>query len=114
MMRNQMPFKRPAQALSIILIVLSIISCSTEARFEKRYSSWIGSSIYSLVDAWGEPQIILEKQDQTIEYGYNLSLSKKKQLPDTCIIFFQFRKSDNTIIGIRHEGDRCKMAPSFV
>lgn len=92
----------------------AITSCATEARFERWYSSWIGSDIEKLEKAWGKPQYINQKPNGIAEYGYNLSLSKKKPLPDTCILYFNFDKSSGVILSIRHEGGRCKVAPSFV
>ena len=97
----------------LCITVLCLASCATESRFERKYSSWIGSDREELMSAWGKPQVILMANENKTEYGYNLSLSKNRPLPDTCILYF-ITDSTGVIIGIRHEGNRCKRAPSFV
>ena len=97
-----------------MLLAVLMQACASEARLESKYSSWIGANISELVGAWGSPQYILGGMSPFVEYGYNLSLSKKDSLPDTCIVYFRFNNLDKIIIGARHEGSRCKRAPSFV
>ena len=96
----------------IIICVLFINSCSTVEGFEKHYGTWIGGSLKELKNAWGDAQIINELSNGNIEYGYNLSKSKKKILPNTCILYFEVNNIEK-IIRIRHEGNRCHRAPSF-
>jgi len=99
---------------AMVILALLMQACATEARLESKYSSWIGANISELVGAWGDPQYVLGENNPFVEYGYNLSLSKKDSLPDTCIVYFRFNNLDKIIIGARHEGSRCKRAPSFV
>jgi len=98
--------------ITLFVIILLTSSCATTARFEETYNTWVGMTSVELVAAMGKPNEIIKLPDGTTEYSYNLSISKRKPLPNTCILNF-ILDTGGVITGIKHEGNLCKRAPSF-
>ncbi len=98
--------------IPILFISIALTACVTTERFEKRYKTWIGNTKTKLINAYGEPQNIINNPNGTYEYSYNLSKSKKAPLPDTCILNFIISSKD-IITGIKYKGNYCRRGPSF-
>ena len=96
----------------ILFISIVLTACVTTERFEKRYKTWIGFNKEKLVNAYGQPQNIINNSNGIYEYSYNLSKSKKESLPDTCILTFIINSKD-IITDIKYKGNYCRRGPSF-
>ena len=94
-----------------MLLIIVSVGCATETNFESHYDDWVGGKALELTKAWGEPTEIISLPKRNLQYSYNLS--KDKVLPDTCVVYFEV-DSKGVIVAFRHEGNRCKRAPSFV
>jgi hypothetical protein len=95
-------------------LVVLLIGCATVENFEASVNSWLGADIQRLLDAWKTPDKTHTLQNGNSEYEYNIDKKYNKILPDTCVVFFEVDRNSQTIIHIRHEGNRCRRAPSFV
>ena len=96
----------------LMLLVICIAGCATTENFEQHYRGWIGGNVQELLNAWGQPAQVISLSNGNREYVYQLS--RYTQLPDACVIYFEVDRDTKNIIRIRHEGDRCKRAPSIV
>jgi len=102
-----------ATIFAFICISLLISSCVTTARFEDHYDDWVGSNVSTLIEAWGEAQETKTLKNGITELSYNMSISKRKPLPDTCILTFIVNRK-GIITGIKHKGNYCRKGLSFV
>lgn len=98
--------------LIIGLITNILMGCATTENFDQAYSSWVGLDSEELLRGWGKPTQVIKLANGNTEYVYNLS--RYSQLPDACVVYFEADQQTGKIIRIRHEGNRCKRAPSFV
>jgi len=103
--------------ISIIAGLLTLlIGCSTVENFDEFINRWIGADSSQLLSGgWRE-----DLQGETllpngnVEYIFDITKRYNLTLPDACVIYFEVDSQTKKIVRIRHEGNRCKRAPSFV
>ena len=105
---------RQATLLLYLMVLNLCVSCSTTENFESHYDSWVGGDIQELLKAWKGPDTIHVLPNGNSEYAFNITKKYNLKLPDACVLYFEVDRVTKKIIRIRHEGVRCKRAPSFV
>lgn len=106
--------KAKFRMLTLFVSTVALFSCATTANFERSVSSWIGADIKELRNAWGSPDQGTQLPNGNSEYAYNIDKRYGLTLPDTCVVYWEVDKQSQKIIRMRHEGTRCKRAPSCV
>jgi hypothetical protein len=98
----------------VLLAIVLLFSCSTTRNFERYAGTWIGEDIKRLQNAWGAPDQDITLPNGNTEYAYNTTKRYGLTLPDACVVYWEVDKQSQKIIRMRHEGTRCKRAPSCV
>ena len=98
----------------ILLATVLLFSCSTTRNFERYAGAWVGEDIKRLQNAWGAPDQDITLPNGNTEYAYNTTKRYGLTLPDACVVYWEVDKQSQKIIRMRHEGTRCKRAPSCV
>ncbi len=99
--------------LLAISATILLLSCSTTQRFDELLNSWVGNDGYKLQSAgWGELEQITLLPNGNSEHIYNLN--KGSSIPDACLAIFEVDGQTKKIVRVRHEGNRCKLARSFI
>jgi len=102
------------RVLVLFLFTVVLFSCSTTSNFERSINSWMGTDIKELQNAWGTPDQDFQLPNGNTEYAYNIDKRYGLTLPDTCVVYWEVDKQTQKIIRMRHDGARCKRAPTCV
>ncbi len=98
----------------MLLATVLLFSCSTTRNFERYAGAWVGEDIKRLQNAWGTSDQDIPLPNGNTEYAYNITKRYGLTLPDACVVYWEVDKQTQKIIRMRHEGTRCKRAPSCV
>ncbi len=105
-----------------LILVLLLVSCATHAKYEAKLNSWIGADADELVDSWGAPASVYEKQngEKILRYDYsssgaipitNYQTGNTSYMPvsRSCTTEFIIG-NNNRVITWSYKGDACKSA----
>jgi hypothetical protein len=105
-------FLQSARLLTITSTIF-LLSCATTQRFDELLNSWIGNDGYKLEKAgWGKLEKISLLPNGNSEHVYNII--EGNSISDTCLAFFEVDRQTQKIVSVRHEGNRCKLARTFL
>lgn len=102
--KNQCLF--PTICLCFSLWTLILCGCPTTAHFESVYASWVGTPLIKFEAAYGPAEQVSTAPNGNRIFKYDLAQQKIKK----CIIYWTVEKN-GVIVGWRHEGIGCVIAP---
>lgn len=65
-----MPLPRKYYRLFVLLLIVLLSGCATEANYRKMLMSWHGKNINALIDAWGYPDSTIKAPNGNKVYVY--------------------------------------------